>query len=194
MTRQLVGESVLSAAPFHYCGSIGPLSLEEELRQNLERLGSVLVESCGLRGLFGVDGLLRDGTFWPVEINPRYVASVEVLEYATGWPTLAWHADVFTRGQPPSQSVSPPRDSVIGKAILFARADFLFPDDGPWMAEVRKPTPLDQLPSFADIPSAGQAIRAGQPILTFFTQGASPSACANELRRKAAAIERWLFR
>src|SRR5262249_30309839 len=84
LTRQLVGEAWLHASPFHYCGSVGPLSLDVRQHGDLQRLGGVLATRCGLRGLFGVDGVWRDGTLWPVELNPRYTASVEVLEHATG--------------------------------------------------------------------------------------------------------------
>ena len=70
--------------PFAYCGSVGPLPLDCLLAPALRRLGHRLAAEGGLRGLFGIDGVLRDGAFWPVEVNPRYTASVEVLEYATG--------------------------------------------------------------------------------------------------------------
>src|SRR5262249_31591342 len=100
VTRQLVGEGWLHAASFHYCGSIGPLSLDAAERAALQRLGEVLAGRCGLRGLFGVDGVWREGAFWPVEVNPRYTASVEVLEYATGLRALAWHRRAFDGAAP----------------------------------------------------------------------------------------------
>ena len=56
---------------------------------DLARLGQVLAAGCGIRGLFGVDCVEENSVFWPVEINPRYTASVEVLEYASGLPALA---------------------------------------------------------------------------------------------------------
>ena len=43
----------------------------------------------GLAGWFGVDFILRDGIPWPVEINPRYTASVEIHELASGRSLLA---------------------------------------------------------------------------------------------------------
>ena len=79
----------MHAAPFHYCGSVGPLSLAPQVRARFAQLGEVLVELFPLRGLFGVDCVLKDSVPWPVEVNPRYPASVEVLEYATGLAALA---------------------------------------------------------------------------------------------------------
>ena len=104
VTRQLVGEAWLNAAPFHYCGNVGPLRLTADERRSLERLGHVLAAGCGLRGLFGVDGVWREGTFWPVEVNPRYTASVEVLEYATGLSAISWHRAAFDAAAPVRRS------------------------------------------------------------------------------------------
>ena len=56
------------------------------MRAVLDKLGTVLAQAFRLVGLFGVDGVLDAERFWPVEVNPRYTASVEVLEGATGLP------------------------------------------------------------------------------------------------------------
>jgi predicted ATP-grasp superfamily ATP-dependent carboligase len=191
MTRQLVGESWLHAAPFRYCGSIGPLDPSMVWHPSLACLGNVLACGCELLGLFGVDGILRDGTFWPVEINPRYTASVEVLEYATGVPLLGWHADVFTRGRIPAGPALSGR--CVGKAVLFARDDVTFPADGPWTSSLASPGPVQEMPAFADVPAAGERIEAGRPVLTFFAAADSPSACEGALRRTAADLDRRLF-
>jgi predicted ATP-grasp superfamily ATP-dependent carboligase len=204
VTRQLVGEPWLHAAPFHYCGSIGPLYLTPTMRAALDRVGTVLAGSTSLssekrlRGLFGVDFILRDGIPWPVEVNPRYTASVEILDYASGWPALAWHRRVFDPSAP-SPPTSRASDGILGKAILFARAPLRFPADGPWrptLDQVSKlpcATQLRQPPAFADIPHAGQDIEAGQPILTFFARAASVAGCTEALRRCAADLDRQLF-
>jgi predicted ATP-grasp superfamily ATP-dependent carboligase len=193
MTHQLVGESWLHAAPFRYCGSIGPLDAQTIRHPALDTLGHLLASACFLEGLFGVDGILHDGMFFPVEINPRYTASVEVLEYATASALLTWHAHVFTHGQLPPAPPALPLEGTIGKAILFARADLLFPAEGPWMAELRSPQPLEELPAFADIPAAGERIEAGGPILTFFARADCYASCEDTLRRIAADLDRWLF-
>ncbi len=194
LTRQLIGVPWLQAAPFHYCGSLGPLEVNPSLQASLSRTGAVLAEHCGLRGLFGVDGILKDGVFWPVEINPRYTASVEVLEHATGLTALGWHAVVFTGGDLPAPSPpAAPSLRHIGKAILFACRDLVFPADGPWMAELRSPTPVDNLPPFADVPAAGTPFRAGKPVLTFFARGNSLPACEEALRETATDLDRWLY-
>jgi len=192
LTRQLVGVSWLHARTFQYCGSIGPLQPSPTLRRELEALGDVLGKRCSLAGLFGVDGILADRHFWPVEINPRYTASVEVLEYATDLRALSWHRRAFDPTAPepllPSNSVG-----FVGKAILFAPADLAFPENGPWLSELDKSTALHLAPDFADIPAAGEVIPRGHPILTFFVHKAKLGACEDALRERAEELIRLLF-
>jgi predicted ATP-grasp superfamily ATP-dependent carboligase len=195
LTRQLVGEDWLRAAPFRYCGSVGPLEPDDALRESLERLGRTLAYGAVLRGLFGVDGLLRDGAFWPVEVNPRYTASVEVLEHATGLRALAWHRRAFVGGPGEDAPEDPPPRPArfVGKAILYAPQDGTFPAEGPWLAALRAPAPPDEMPSFADVPHAGEEFAAGRPVLTLFARADTVPACIDALRRRAAEVERWLY-
>jgi predicted ATP-grasp superfamily ATP-dependent carboligase len=192
VTRQLVGESWLHAAPFHYCGSVGLLPLTSGARQALESMGNVLVSASGMRGLFGLDCIARDGVPWPVEINPRYTASMEVVECALGLPVLALHRQVFDPHAPALTEGSPAPSPWVGKAVWFAPAEFIFPDDGPWQSALRDRRPWEVLPAFADIPTPGQRIAPGWPVLTFFAQADSPDRCLNALRQIAAALDRWL--
>jgi predicted ATP-grasp superfamily ATP-dependent carboligase len=193
VTRQLIGESWLHAPPFRYCGSVGPLLLSDITQSAFVRLGTVLSAECGLLGLFGVDCVLREGVPWPVEINPRYTASVEVLELTRGIPALALHRQVFepSTQQPPARAPNRER-MIVGKAILFAGAAFDFPDDGPWMSVLRMPNVPWGMPAFADIPEAGEQIKAGKPILTFFSRASSAGACLDNLRQTAMDLDRWL--
>jgi predicted ATP-grasp superfamily ATP-dependent carboligase len=153
----------------------------------------VLATGCGLIGLFGVDFILSGQTFWPVEINPRYTASVEVLEYATGLTALAHHRQVFEPNTPPAMQRGPSAGRTVGKAVLFAKADLIFPADGPWSEVLESPGSVEDLPAFADLSQCGQSIRIGQPILTFFTADDSVSACLDTLQQIAADLDRWLF-
>jgi predicted ATP-grasp superfamily ATP-dependent carboligase len=190
MTHQLVGVPWLHAARFQYCGSVGPLSLPESERTSLERAGRTLARCCGLRGLFGVDGIWRDGVFWPVEVNPRYTASIEVLECATGLAALAWHRRAFdsTAPNPAPESATP---TIVGRAILFAREAVTVGEDGPWTHALR--APQRDMPAFADIPAPGESIAAGRPIFTLLERGATVVDCLDRLRQRVAEAERALW-
>lgn len=195
ISQQLVGEPWLNARPFQYCGSVAPPFGVSALQQSVfQRLGVVLARTCGIRGLFGVDCVLRDGAPWPVEVNPRYTASVEAVEFAQGLSALALHRQVFDPSAPTDCSSFASAGPVVGKAILFARRKFAFPDDGPWLDVLRPPPTVDELPLFADIPVAGQDIEEGWPVLTFFATAKTVEECLARLRQIAENLDHWLYK
>lgn len=197
MSWQLVGEDWLGAAPFQYCGSIGPIDSGEGWRETVQRIAAALTAECGLRGLFGIDGVVAEGTFWTVEVNPRYTASVEVLEYATGLPAVLHHAAIFSEQVPQPRShsleVRAQKSMMVAKAILFARQPLTFPAAGCWTAVLDARVDAAAMPPFADLPATGQHIEKGRPILTVLARGKSPHECETLLREQVFELERVLY-
>ncbi|MBI3821502.1 MAG: ATP-grasp domain-containing protein [Planctomycetes bacterium] len=188
VTRQLIGTPWLNATGYHYAGSIGPLALEPALEQRWREFGIDLARTFRVRGLFGVDAIVRDGVPWPVEINPRYTASVEVLERAMQTPFLPLHRSAFDArgaGGSPAQVVP----AIHGKAILYARKTFAFPNAGPWQAALKGDVDPDGA-AYADIPPAGDIIEHGRPVLTLFASGPTVDEVMTKLREKAEALAR----
>ena len=171
VTRQLVGHD---ARPFAYRGSIAPWPVSPEVRDRIEHLGRSIATSFGLEGVFGVDLILKDGIPWPVEVNPRYSASVEALEWATGRSILAEHFRGFGIDLEPVGRVGP---GFVGKAILFASVPCRWP-------EKISPSAPDRLPDVADIPSPNTRFRAGEPVATVFALGETAEACEAALEAK----------
>jgi predicted ATP-grasp superfamily ATP-dependent carboligase len=154
---------------FRYAGSVGPLDLSPELRQRLMRLGDVLAEACGLVGWFGADGILANGEFWTVEVNPRYTASAEVLERGLGIGAVALHMDACLHAALP-RDLPQPRGQLHGKAILVAPCRLeVRPEFTAWALEAA----TRDWPALADIPQPHTEIPAGQPVLTVFASGES---------------------
>jgi predicted ATP-grasp superfamily ATP-dependent carboligase len=240
-TRQLVGETWTGASGFRYCGSNGPLPLDIRLHATLGRLGDCLAGEFELRGLVGVDFLLSGQTVWPVEVNPRYTASVEVLERSLGIAAIGWHVEACRTGMvspksnnpvpsgvegnattnnfpvPASDAARPTKDSFpvlspsvgrareggpphpspirpssgAGKAILFARHDLIVP---PTISSLAAELNLDPLlPALADLPHAGQAIRAGWPVLTVLCDAATQTEVLSVLRSLVRQCEDLLY-
>ena len=153
MTEQLIGVDWLNALPFRYAGNIGPAEISDAVRDNLHRIGSAIGHGCGLLGLFGVDFILADGRPWLVEVNPRYTASIEVFELATGRPFLSEHAAAFDGSIVVSPgAVLPGR--MVGKGILYASHDLVVPNLDA----------LDKSIRIADVPHAGEVIQKGWPV------------------------------
>lgn len=188
LTRQEIGQAWCGASGFQYCGSYGPwrapLHHAASLRQLLA-IGDGLGH-LGLRGLVGVDLIAtaagRQGShqFWPVEINPRYTASVEVLEAALDLRAIALHAAACTgEAFPAAVSFS---GGQAAKAILFARRDVTIGEtlsdammDAAWFSAGSLCTPpgceiaSNVRAGVADIPAPGTFIKRGRPICTLLT-------------------------
>ena len=184
VSEQLVGLGALHARPFAHCGSIAPLHLPAAARSTIERQGEVLAHAFGLRGLFGLDIILCDGVPLPLEINPRWTASVETIEAAAGLNLFALHAAAFGLGAAstiaPATRCEAVRSSFQGRAILFASERVVVTED------------LRASARIADVPHPGETIDAGRPVVTIFAEADSADACRRALIAFAEAIERRL--
>ncbi|WP_169976172.1 ATP-grasp domain-containing protein [Tautonia rosea] len=180
VTRQWIGHD---DAAFGYLGSVGPVRVPRQVRDQLRQIGAVLTGEFGLRGLFGVDFVLRNGLAWPVEVNPRPTASVEVLEWATGWSAIQDHADAFgaelsAEGHG-TCSVRP--HTKVGKLVVFAPLEGRVPDAIRW----RGGNPRSgRLPRLADLPMPGTSFQTGQPVLTLLIAASSAASCRTRLIRR----------
>jgi predicted ATP-grasp superfamily ATP-dependent carboligase len=184
VTEQLIGTRWLNASGFHYAGSIGPLNIDP---QPWRAIGAALAASFNLVGIFGVDAIVRDGIIWPVEINPRYTASVEIFERSFETALLK-----DCGGAIPAFAPSAKPQAKWGKAILFARKTFEFPDRGPWTDALKAGVNLDEV-AYADIPHAGEITEQGRPVLTVLAPGSSMQECRQALEEKAQALDRRLW-
>ena len=190
VTGQIIGAQWTGAAQFQYAGSVGPLVPSDEVIHQLERLGDVFTGEFGLQGIFGVDGVLGDSKFSAVEVNPRYTASVEVLERAGTGSVVRQHAAVF--GQPMGETEATqylagnPTRALNGKAIIFAKGDVRIGDSFPnFVAQLNAGT---HEPAIADIPTPGSEIQAGQPIATVFAEGETLQEVNDHLIERAAQL------
>lgn len=189
VSRQLIGSDWHGTESFRYAGSIATLDLHRDQQDVLATLGELLAEECRLEGLFGVDFVLRDRTIWPIEVNPRLPASVEVLERAAGFNALACHVDACTKGLLPTHLAA--ASSAAGKAIVYAHRrltvdarasqSLLAANDG-------RATPI-----VADIPCPGTTIEAGMPIATVLADEQRFSDVEPALRARLAWLESVIY-
>ena len=90
LTRQLVGDEAFGASGFRYCGNILAAAGDTQFPRDAElvaaasALAGAVVRELGLVGVNGIDFIARDGVPVPIEVNPRYSASMELVERAYG--------------------------------------------------------------------------------------------------------------
>jgi predicted ATP-grasp superfamily ATP-dependent carboligase len=184
LTRQLVGARWTGAGPWQYCGSLGPSRIDPAARRTLTALGQALCDEFGLRGAFGVDLIHNRQGYWPIEINPRFTASMELYDWAYGRSTVFWHLAACRNAPLPAPPAVQP--GCFGKAIVYAPSALRAPD-GLW-DRVRTRSAAEGWPAVADVPLDGTLIPAGGPIATVFARAACERSVLAALRARA----RWL--
>jgi len=190
VTRQLVGTDWTGGSGFLYCGSMGPLELQSPLRSTFEQIGNQLEHEFGLVGLFGVDAVLAEGTVWPVEINPRYPASCEVLERALGIRTIEIHVDACRRGKLPEMVPLRGR-RLAGKAVMYARKDATV--GAAFRQRIIAENQGMSWPAVADIPAEAKAIEAGSPVTTVLGEAEDFEDLEKLLRDRVSRLEQTLY-
>ena len=190
VSRQLVGEAAFGARGFRYCGSIlaraddgafGAASTDDgALVDAAARLADAATEAFGLVGVNGVDFIARDGVPHAIEVNPRYTASMELVERAYGVSVFGAHAAACAEGVLPTFDVRAARQGtrVTGKAVVFAPRTLRAGDTRAWLADA----------TVRDVPHPDEAIAAGGPVCTVFADGADTASCHAALVRRAGKL------
>lgn len=184
-TELWIGTAV---APYEYTGSIGPIGISPAQRDQIVRMGRAIVARSGLAGLFGIDVVLNGDRVWLIEVNPRYTASVEILEWSQGRSLLGLHRGVFEATRPDVPCWKP-LAGILGKAILRATADCTFPAR---LSKRRLENVARRFPTIADVPAPGLRIGRGEPVMTVFARGGTVQECRRRLHGRLAAWTRRL--
>jgi predicted ATP-grasp superfamily ATP-dependent carboligase len=187
MSRQLVGEAAFGTSGFRYCGSILGAAGDPQLGDDRAVLESAcatahaLAMDFGLVGVNGVDFIAQGGEAWPIEVNPRWSSSMELMERAYGVSVFGAHAAACMAGTlTPFDHAAARRtaERAVGKAIVFARAAITAGDTRGWLGDA----------TVRDVPRPGVTIAAGMPVCTVYADGANASACHAALVARAERV------
>jgi len=170
------------ASPFRYAGNIaGPIEeiLSPAERAAIERAADVLTGRFGLRGLNGLDYIRTPGGPALLEVNPRFTASMEILEEIACVSFFDLHLQALAGSLPACPQAGA---AWMGKEILYADA----------AVEAPAPDALEAL-GVRDRPHRGERFEAGQPLCTLIVTGSSRAACRSALQARGREV-RSLFR
>ena len=182
---QSSGIQSLHASDFLYSGNMGPVNPCASELKDLQTIGKIISSNYRPRGLLGMDYIINESRVYPLEINPRYTASMEVLELALGQNFITKHMQAFgfkTICENPARTET----SVIGKAIYYAPHDVLIPEDAPWVSTEANPQLFSP---FADIPRANSAIDKGSPVVTIFAKADSLTEVEVQLKKLTSQLD-----
>ncbi|NYT07687.1 MAG: ATP-grasp domain-containing protein [Methanomicrobiales archaeon] len=153
-------------ARYGFCGSVTPFldTCHEELIRSAERIAA----ASGCVGTLGIDFISGD-KLYAIEINPRFQATLDTVEMATGINLFSIHL-AACRGCLPLRR--PASRQVAARRILFAGRDFTVHAD------------LSRLwPVVSDIPWPGTVFEEGQAVISVYGWGATGED-ANDLLHK----------
>jgi predicted ATP-grasp superfamily ATP-dependent carboligase len=186
VSRQLVGEPAFGASGFRYCGNILAGSGDTQFQED-ERivpaacaLAAVIADAFDLVGVNGIDFIARDGVPYPIEVNPRWCGSMELVEGAYGVSVFGTHVEACAVGTLPRFDLIQARHGTgaVGKAILFAREEVAVGDTRPWLSDR----------TVRDVPHPGDYIAAGRPVCTVYAEATSATACHAALVARAERV------
>jgi predicted ATP-grasp superfamily ATP-dependent carboligase len=188
VSRQLVGEDAFGAAGFQYCGNIlaaagdAQFARDRALVRGAAELAGAIAEEFELVGVNGIDFVARAGVPYAIEVNPRWTASMELVERAYGLSVFAAHAAACINGVLPASgdfdlSKARRRVQAFGKAIVFARHDVTVGDTREW---------IDL--GIRDVPHPREKIAAGRPVCTVLAAGRDALDCYAALVERAGRV------
>jgi uncharacterized protein len=177
LTRQLVGDGAFGASGFRYCGNI---LTPGRYTDPVVRAAQDATRAFDLLGVNCVDFISQGDDVVPIEINPRWSASMELVERAFGLSVFATHAAACTAGDLPSLDLASQGGAggVLGKAIVFARHDVACADTHAWLTDA----------TVRDVPHPGEHIPAGRPVCTVLATGSNADACYANLVARADRV------
>jgi len=193
-SRQLIVRQ--GALSFIYAGNIVPFDTSlvsgtfDVLEESLWRICSHLSTVFHLRGINTLDFVINSKGIWVLEVNPRWSASVELIERWRGERLFARHLAACRASQrsllldraEDKRNRNRNRPGFWGKRIVYAKSSF----------QVGCGWELSYLyeQGVRDIPIAGTKIEKGEPICTVLSTAAAASdaACLRELQHKAGWV------
>jgi hypothetical protein len=152
VNEQLIGIKRLGAnTPFGYCGNIVPLKANEKTVNRIKDVSYALGKRLNLIGSNGFDFVIgKKDEFYLMEVNPRFQATLECIQYVTGLNLVSEHIRAC-HGELPEKIPKPKGYAV--KMIVFAKHLSKIPD-------------LSKLKNVFDITNPSTIVDKGEPICT----------------------------
>jgi predicted ATP-grasp superfamily ATP-dependent carboligase len=187
---ELIGIDRFGVRGFRYCGSVLPLPeiLEPEtgkaVLEQVRRISTFLAREFELTGVNGFDFVLNGKQVSLIEVNPRYCASMELVERAYNLRVFHLHMEAVVDGRLPEFKLELHLDSrkFFGKGVLFSERDCIAPE----MFE-------DPASDLRDVPMAGEKIHAGGPICTLLTHRSAYDETAADLFWRAGKLKEQIY-
>lgn len=174
---QLSGLNELHAPSFQFCGNVAPICLPAELRLRIHAVGNAVTDAWNVKGVFGVDMIVRDGQPYVLEVNPRLTASHELHEWFApdkpGHVTLQMQTVQSTenpvarsRHKPTQNQTHVHQRSPWVRLVLYSDSDLTVAPD--LHRSIMQCTGAAVAARLADIPPSGSSVAVGAPFCSVY--------------------------
>jgi predicted ATP-grasp superfamily ATP-dependent carboligase len=163
------------SAAFGFSGSVTPL--DHPLAPRMMDLAEKVAGASGCVGTLGIDFVLGEQP-WVIEVNPRFQATLDTVERATGINLFSLHADAC-RGRIPAER--PKTSRVAVRKILFAERDMVINAD---LAKIGQ--------MIADIPYPGTEVEEGRAIVSVLGWGTNREDAIGMLDKHISAVRQYM--
>ncbi len=163
-------------ARYGFCGSLTPFrhQMADQMRMMAERIAA----ATGCCGVLGIDFLVTDTSITAIEINPRFVATLDTIERATGCNLVKLHIDACQGVLP---NTIPEGRSTCIRQILFAPHDLTISSD------------LSHLiPDVADIPVPPTSFETGDAVISVYGEGEDESSARLALDKTIRRVSQYI--
>jgi hypothetical protein len=163
-------------ARFGFSGSLTPFP--HPMSQKMRDMAEEIAAASECLGIIGVDFLVTDDMIVPIEVNPRFVATLDTIEQATGLNLVQVHINAC-KGVLPEKI--PDSKQVCIRKILFAPCDLTISVD------------LSSLsPLVSDIPAPSSSFLAGEAVISVFGIGADEASAYDALDKTIIAVSQYM--
>ena len=169
--------------PFGFCGSCTPFA--DPCAEQMIHLAEKAALASGCIGIIGVDFIVGD-EIWAIEINPRFQATLETVERATGINLVQAHIDACNGVISASIPKTPRYHQTSIRHILFAKKNFI------WPSQFAAMNPLDDLMRFSDIPHPGTIFESGHAVISVYGAGVDLAAAKRDLHTSITSVLQYI--
>ncbi|MDR2856213.1 MAG: ATP-grasp domain-containing protein [Methanomicrobiales archaeon] len=169
--------------PFGFSGSCTPF-IDHRTEQMIQ-LAEKAALASGCIGIIGIDFIVGD-EIWAIEVNPRFQATLETVERATGVNLVQTHIDACNGLISASIPKTPQYHQTSIRRILFAEKDLV------WPSSFAGVNPFDDLMRFSDIPHPGTVFEPGHAMISVYGTGADLAAAKRDLHTSITSVLQYI--
>lgn len=163
-------------ARYGFSGSQTPFThpMSPRMRDMAEEISA----ATGCRGIIGIDFIISEEGIFPIEINPRFVATLDTIEQSTGMNLVSVHINACNGVLPEN---IPPSSAVSVRRILFAPHDLIVTRDLTFLS-----------PLVSDIPASHSSFLAGEAVISVYGTGPDETTAYASLDKTIRMVSQYM--